>query len=75
MQDAEGQVNETESVSAGLDYPAVGPEHCLLKDTGRAKYVAAEDADEAIDEARDKILRSYPAAKIHGVSVKEEVRK
>jgi tryptophan synthase beta chain len=43
LQDSEGQVNETESVSAGLDYPAVGPEHCLLKDTGRAEYVAAED--------------------------------
>jgi len=48
LQDAEGQVNETESVSAGLDYPAVGPEHCFLKDTGRANYVAAEDA-EALD--------------------------
>jgi tryptophan synthase beta chain len=43
LQDTEGQVYETESVSAGLDYPAVGPEHCLLKDTGRAEYVAAED--------------------------------
>jgi len=43
LQDKEGQVHETESVSAGLDYPAVGPEHCLLKDTGRAAYVAAED--------------------------------
>jgi len=43
LQDEEGQVYETESVSAGLDYPAVGPEHCLLKDTGRAEYVAAED--------------------------------
>ena len=43
LQDDEGQVDETESVSAGLDYPAVGPEHCLLKDTGRAEYVAAED--------------------------------
>jgi len=45
LQDEEGQVYETESVSAGLDYPAVGPEHCLLKDTGRAQYVAAEDAE------------------------------
>ena len=45
LQDAEGQVYETESVSAGLDYPAVGPEHCLLKDIGRAEYVAAEDAE------------------------------
>jgi len=43
LQDNEGQVNETESVSAGLDYPAVGPEHCMLKDSGRAEYVAAED--------------------------------
>ncbi len=45
LQDEEGQVYDTESVSAGLDYPAVGPEHCLLKDTGRAEYVAAEDKE------------------------------
>jgi len=43
LQDHEGQVYDTESVSAGLDYPAVGPEHCSLKDAGRAEYVAAED--------------------------------
>lgn len=43
LQDEFGQVIETESVSAGLDYPAVGPEHCLLKDTGRAQYFAADD--------------------------------
>ncbi|MFH1370044.1 MAG: tryptophan synthase subunit beta [Planctomycetota bacterium] len=48
LQDTEGQVNETESVSAGLDYPAVGPEHCMLKDSGRAEYVAAED-EEVLD--------------------------
>jgi tryptophan synthase beta chain len=48
LQDGEGQVYDTESVSAGLDYPAVGPEHCLLKDTGRAEYVAAED-EEVLD--------------------------
>ena len=48
LQDKEGQVSDTESVSAGLDYPAVGPEHCLLKDTGRAEYVAAQD-DSALD--------------------------
>ena len=48
LQDKEGQIHDTESVSAGLDYPAVGPEHCLLKDTGRAEYVAAED-DEVLD--------------------------
>ncbi len=43
LQDEQGQICETESISAGLDYPAVGPEHCFLKDTGRAQYVAAED--------------------------------
>jgi tryptophan synthase beta chain len=45
LQDEFGQVIETESVSAGLDYPSVGPEHCLLKDIGRAHYFAAEDND------------------------------
>jgi tryptophan synthase beta chain len=48
LQDEFGQVIETESVSAGLDYPAVGPEHCILKDTGRAEYVAADD-EEVLD--------------------------
>jgi tryptophan synthase beta chain len=48
LQDSEGLVCETESISAGLDYPAVGPEHCLLKDTGRAEYVAAND-EEVLD--------------------------
>src|SRR5210317_1518899 len=48
MQYDEGQIIETHSVSAGLDYPGVGPEHAWLKDTGRAKYVAATD-DEALD--------------------------
>jgi tryptophan synthase beta chain len=48
LQDDEGQVLATESISAGLDYPAVGPEHCLLKDTGRAEYVSACD-EEVLD--------------------------
>ncbi len=43
MQDANGQVVETHSISAGLDYPGVGPEHSYLKDSGRATYVAADD--------------------------------
>ncbi len=47
MQDANGQVIETHSVSAGLDYPGVGPEHSYLKDIGRAQYVAIND-DEAL---------------------------
>jgi tryptophan synthase beta chain len=48
LQDENGQVLETESISAGLDYPAVGPEHCYLKDTGRAEYFAADD-NEVLD--------------------------
>ena len=47
MQDEKGQVKETKSVSAGLDYPGVGPEHSWLKDSGRAEYVAVSD-DEAL---------------------------
>ena len=47
MQDEAGQVKDTKSVSAGLDYPGVGPEHSWLKDIGRAEYVAVSD-DEAL---------------------------
>ena len=47
MQDDNGQIIETHSISAGLDYPGVGPEHAWLKDSGRAEYVAVTD-DEAI---------------------------
>jgi tryptophan synthase beta chain len=45
LQDKEGQVFDTESISAGLDYASVGPEHCFLKDTSRAEYYAASDED------------------------------
>jgi len=44
LQDGNGQITETHSVSAGLDYPGVGPEHAWLKDAGRAEYVAVTDA-------------------------------
>ena len=47
IQDANGQIIDTHSVSAGLDYPGVGPEHAWLKDSGRAEYVAIND-DEAL---------------------------
>ena len=47
LQDADGQIVETHSVSAGLDYPGVGPEHAYLKDIGRAEYVGITD-DEAL---------------------------
>jgi tryptophan synthase beta chain len=45
LQDRDGQVAETESISAGLDYPGVGPEHAWLRDLGRARYVAVRDRD------------------------------
>ncbi|TDJ36236.1 MAG: tryptophan synthase subunit beta [Gammaproteobacteria bacterium] len=45
LSDADGQISETHSVSAGLDYPGVGPEHAWLKDSGRAEYVAVTDDD------------------------------
>ena len=48
LQDADGQISDSWSVSAGLDYPAVGPEHAHLKDSGRAEYVGATDR-EALD--------------------------
>jgi tryptophan synthase beta chain len=45
MQDEDGQVMETHSISAGLDYPGVGPEHCYLRDSGRAHYCGITDAE------------------------------
>ena len=48
LQNADGQIQETHSVSAGLDYPGVGPEHALLRDIGRVKYQVASD-EEALD--------------------------
>jgi tryptophan synthase beta chain len=45
LQDANGQITETHSISAGLDYPGVGPEHAYLKDIGRAEYVGITDKE------------------------------
>ena len=55
LQDAHGQVANAHSISAGLDYPGVGPEHAWLKDTGRAEYVSITD-DEAL-EAFQRLTR------------------
>ncbi len=52
MQDENGQIQETHSISAGLDYPGVGPEHAWLKDSGRAEYVSVTD-DEALKAFHD----------------------
>jgi tryptophan synthase beta chain len=45
LQDADGQVTEAHSISAGLDYPGIGPEHAFLKDAGRARYLTATDEE------------------------------
>jgi len=62
VEDDNGQITETHSVSAGLDYPGVGPEHAWLKDIGRANYVAVND-DEALQAFHDltKIEGIMPA--------------
>ena len=52
LADADGQILDAHSISAGLDYPGVGPEHAHLRDNGRAQYVGATDA-EAIAAFRD----------------------
>jgi tryptophan synthase beta chain len=66
LQDGDGQIADTWSVSAGLDYPAVGPEHAHLKDSGRAHYVGATDAEalaafKALAE-RDGIICAFESA-------------
>jgi tryptophan synthase beta chain len=52
LQDDDGQVQETHSISAGLDYSGVGPEHAMLQATGRVRYVSARDDDalQALEE-------------------------
>jgi tryptophan synthase beta chain len=59
LQNAEGQVRETHSISAGLDYPGVGPEHAFLKESGRATYVSVTD--------REAVHAFYEFAKTEGI--------
>ena len=70
MQDDSGQITETHSVSAGLDYPGVGPEHAWLKDIGRAEYVTADD-EEALEAFKEltRIEGIMPALETaHGIA-------
>ena len=78
LQDENGQVHPAHSISAGLDYPGVGPEHSYLKDTGRATYVSVTD-DEAVEGLRllSRLEGIIPALETsHAVAwvVKEKVR-
>ena len=61
MQTKDGQIEESYSVSAGLDYPAVGPQHAYLKSIGRAEYVSVTD-DEALEAFQLLCKRDYPSA-------------
>ena len=61
LQDEHGQIQETHSVSAGLDYPGVGPEHALLASIGRVDYAAAERRRGARGAGRVQPVRGHPA--------------
>jgi len=84
LQDGSGQIRETHSVSAGLDYPGVGPEHSYLKDTGRATYVAVTDEEalegfrllcntEGITPALEPAHAIFHAAKMAGSLDREQI--
>ena len=75
MQNAEGQITESHSVSAGLDYPGVGPEHAYLQSVGRAEYVSATD-QEALDafvmlSQKEGIIPAFESAHAvaHGIKM------
>ncbi len=84
LQDSSGQIRETHSISAGLDYPGVGPEHSYLKDTGRVTYVAVSDEEalegfkllcrtEGITPALEPAHAIFHAAKIASSLKKEQI--
>ena len=84
LQDAGGQIRETHSISAGLDYPGVGPEHSYLKDSGRATYVAVTDEEalegfqllcdtEGISPALEPAHAIFHAANMAGSLDKEQI--
>ncbi len=84
LQDSAGQIRETHSISAGLDYPGVGPEHSYLKDSGRATYIAVSDEEalsgfkllcrtEGITPALEPAHAIFHAARLAGSLSQEQV--
>ncbi len=74
-QNLDGQIEETESISAGLDYPGISPLHCFLKDTKRARYTAASD-EEALNAYKlvtkfEKLRPSLEPSHAFSVAIKE----
>ena len=81
VQDKEGQISPTESISAGLDYPGISPLHCFLKDTKRARYVSASD-EEALNAYKlvSKLENISPSlepshAFAHAISISPKLKK
>ena len=81
MQDKDGQISETHSISAGLDYPGVGPEHALLKDENRVEYKAVTD-DEVIDAfliltRTERIIPALESAHAiaHAIKISKKMKK
>jgi tryptophan synthase beta chain len=80
LQDEDGQIADSWSVSAGLDYPAVGPEHAHLKDSGRAEYVGCTDSDAlaafALLARSEGIVCAFESAHAlaHALKMAEEAR-
>ena len=67
MQDEDGQINESYSVSAGLDFPSIGPQHAYLKDTGRVNYISATDTPVDVSEVQGKIIIMPDGTALDGV--------
>ena len=77
-QNSDGQIDETESISAGLDYPGISPLHCFLKDTKRARYTAASD-EEALSAYKlvtkfEKLRPSLEPSHAFSVAIAESKR-
>ena len=71
LQDEDGQILEAHSISAGLDYPGVGPEHAWLRDSGRVRYEAVEDGAALDAFHRVAAARGHPAGA--GVRARDRV--
>ena len=76
-QNSDGQIEETESISAGLDYPGISPLHCFLKDVKRARYTAASDEEDFVKTYKlsnknlEKLRPSLEPSHAFSVAIKE----
>ncbi len=80
MQTEDGQIEESYSISAGLDFPSVGPQHAYLNSTGRADYVSITDDDEALEAFKtlclhEGIIPALESSHAPGPCVENDARK